>query len=257
MPEAHDSGMPPPGPDPALVLRFGALTATEVAALDAAAVDLGVDILQLMEVAGLQVARAAWQLCGARPARLLVVAGRGNNGGDGLVAARMLDAWGCRVRALLVGDAERLSPAAAAQLRALRSTTVEHAAGVSAGDVARHAGDADLVIDALLGTGLRGAPRAGDAEVIDATRGRRMLAVDVPSGLDASTGTAAGACIRATDTCTLTAMKTGLWAPDAAEFCGNILVADIGMPSGAWHRAGLRRPDDVVAGALLPVPTAT
>jgi NAD(P)H-hydrate epimerase len=257
VPGAHHSGKPAAGPDPALVQRFGAFTATEVAALDAAAVDLGVDILQLMEVAGLQVARAAWQLCGELPARVLVVAGRGNNGGDGLVAARMLDAWGCRVRALLVGDAERLSPAAAAQLRALRSTAVAHTSSARAGDVRSDAVGVDLVIDALLGTGLRGAPRDDDAAVIGAIRGRRVLAVDIPSGLDASTGMAAGACVRATDTCTLTAMKTGLWAPGAGEFCGNLTVADIGMPSGAWHRAGLRRPDDVVAGALLPVPTAT
>jgi NAD(P)H-hydrate epimerase len=143
------------------------------------------------------------------------------------------------------------------QLRALGSTAVEHGAGAGAGEIESDAANVDLVIDALLGTGLRGAPREDDAEVIEATRGRRVLAVDIPSGLDATTGTAAGACIRATDTCTLTAMKTGLWAPAAAGFCGNITVADIGMPSGAWHRAGLRRPDDVVAGALLPLPTAT
>ena len=79
--------------------RYGDLTSAQLGALDAAAVQAGVEIVQLMEVAGFQVARLAWRLLGSRPRRVHVVAGHGNNGGDGLVAARHLGGWGCDVSA--------------------------------------------------------------------------------------------------------------------------------------------------------------
>ena len=243
-----------------LVARFGSLTAEELGRLDAAAVAAGVDVLQLMEVAGLQVARAAWAALGDKPRAVLVVAGRGNNGGDGLVAARHLDAWGCAVACLVVaGDDAEVRGAAAAQLAGLRGLGLDVAVTTDINTLRARAREAALLVDALLGTGLRDAPRERDAPAIDVLNGGGVpvLAVDVPSGLDATDGTAPGACVRAAGTVTLTAMKAGLWTPRGRAQAGDVLVADIGMPAAAWRRAGLTRPRDVVAGMLLPVPATT
>ena len=87
---------------------LGDLTSEQVASLDAAAAECGVSTLQLMEIAGWQVARCAWRHLG-RPAGVTVVAGYGNNGGDGLVAARHLATWGCAVRVLVLGDEARVT----------------------------------------------------------------------------------------------------------------------------------------------------
>lgn len=237
--------------------RYGSLDGEGVAALDAAALQSGVDVVQLMEVAGWQVARCAWRMLGHRPQRLAVMAGRGNNGGDGLVAARHLASWGCAVRATVAGEEERLRDLAVRQLRAARGAGVEVLVSADSGVLAATIKDAVLVIDALLGTGLTSAPREPDATAIRALRGARVLSVDVPSGLDASSGAAHDPCVRAELTCTLTAMKRGLWAERGRAHAGEIIVADIGMPRTAWLSCGLRPPLSVRGGALLRLPAGT
>ena len=97
--------------------EYGALTSDDVAALDRAAVESGVSVVQLMEIAGWQLARCAWNLLHEQPARVLVLAGRGNNGGDGLVAARHLATWGCDVVARVFRKEEDLSVMLAGQVR--------------------------------------------------------------------------------------------------------------------------------------------
>jgi len=238
--------------------RFGDLAAADVASLDAAAGRSGVSVVQLMEVAGWQVARCAWRLLHRRPAVLLVVAGRGNNGGDGAVAARHLAAWGCEVALVLAGvEAEVRAPLADHLVSARTNGVAVTAAGdpgaVQAAIVAALPGRA-LVIDALLGTGLRGAPRDLDAAAIAAMSAATVLAVDVPSGLDATTGEAHGACVSAAATCTLAAMKRGLWTTSGRARAGVLYVADIGMPPAAGREAGLVAPAAVRGGALLRVP---
>jgi NAD(P)H-hydrate epimerase len=234
--------------------RFGAVTPAQAAALDRAAVDLGVDILKLMEVAGFQVARLAWRMIGSRPRRVHVVAGHGNNGGDGLVAARHLAAWGCRVSAGVLREPERLSTLMEKQCHAARgagaSVTVSGAPRVALGD-----GACALVIDALLGTGLSEPPRPAHAEVIDRMR-LPVLSIDVPSGMDAADGQPLSAAVRATATCTLSACKRGFWEPGAVALTGAVHVADIGMPAEAWRRCGLTPPSAVRGGALRRVPIA-
>ena len=108
-----------------------------------------------------------------------------------------------------------------------------------------------LVLDALLGTGLHGAPRQADAAAITAMEHTHLLAVDVPSGLDATTGEAHQPAVRAAATCTLTAMKRGLWTATGRAHAGVITVADIGMPVAAWRHAGLAAPHGVRGGELL------
>jgi len=234
--------------------RFGSLTSEDVAALDAAAVESGVSVMQLMEVAGWQVARCAWRRLRHAPGRVTVVAGHGNNGGDGLVAARHLAAWGCSVRAIVVAESrEGLREIVAAHLDAAEKCGV-HTGFATAAEAVRDAlrGSA-LVLDAVLGTGLRGAPREHDAAAILAMDHTHVLSVDVPSGLDATTGEAHQPVVRAAATCTLTAMKRGLWTVTGRALAGSICVADIGMPVAAWRHAGLQAPHEVRGGELLDV----
>jgi NAD(P)H-hydrate epimerase len=238
--------------DPAAHRRFGALTPSELAALDAAASSLGIDVVQLMEVAGFQAARLAWRMLGSRPRRVHVVAGHGNNGGDGLVAARHLAAWGCTVTVAVLREPDRLPEQIDLQSRAARGAGVTVSASPDPSAALGHDGVA-LTIDALLGTGLSQPPRAAHAEVIERLRGA-VLSVDVPSGLRADDGVAPGAAVRAAATCTMSACKRGFWAAGAAVHTGAVYVADIGMPMTAWAASGLTPPTAVRGGALRRVP---
>ena len=237
--------------------RFGALSADDVATLDRAAVTGGVSVLQLMELAGFQVARCAWQLLSNKPRTIAAIVGKGNNGGDALVAARHLVTWDCTVTALLLTPRAQLDPLLRAHAEAAESSGARvHDAHAGIGDALA---GADLVLDGILGTGLRSAPRDTAADAIRAVNasGRRVLAIDIPSGLDATTGEVFDPCVRATATCTLAAVKAGLWEAGAVASVGALWVADIGMPRHAWAALGIEPPSDVRGAALLPVPSAT
>ncbi len=231
---------------------LGELTSEDVARLDAAAAECGVSTLQLMEIAGWQVARCAWRHLG-RPSGVGVVAGYGNNGGDGLVAARHLATWGCAVRAAVLGDEAQVTGVVRDHVVSARSCGVDVVVNADPAAVRRVVRGAELVIDAILGTGLRSAPREPQASAIRTLNrsGIPVLSVDVPSGLDATTGEAFDPTVQATLTCTLTAMKRGLQGGDGASHAGAIWVADIGMPATAWLRAGLERPPGITGGELV------
>lgn len=231
---------------------LGNLTSEQVARLDAAALECGVSTLQLMELAGWQVARCAWHHLGNRPNDIGVVAGYGNNGGDGLVAARHLATWGCSVRAVIVAEESRVQGVVLDHVVAARACGVDVHVNTDPAAIAEVAG-ATLVIDAVLGTGLRSAPRDPQASAIRVlnSAGRSILSVDVPSGLDATDGEAFDPCVRATLTCTLTGMKRGLRSSGASAHAGAVWVADIGMPAAAWKRAGLIQPPGVTGGQLV------
>ncbi len=239
--------------------RFGALTSEEVSRLDRAAVECGVMVMQLMELAGWQVARLAWRVLEGSPGTVAVVAGRGNNGGDGLVAARHLAGWGCTVRAAVISDPNAVSGLVAQQLEAARRCGVAAGASPDVEQLGTCLDGADLVIDAMLGTGLSTPPRSPQAAAIRLVNesSARVLSVDVPSGLDATTGETRGACVDASSTCTLAAVKAGLWTAKGRAHAGEILVADIGMPAAAWQRCDLEAPTEVRGGRLSPIPTLT
>jgi ADP-dependent NAD(P)H-hydrate dehydratase / NAD(P)H-hydrate epimerase len=236
------------------VSDLGDITSEEVARLDEAAVACGVTTLQLMEIAGWQVARCAWHHLGGTAADVAVVAGYGNNGGDGLVAARHLATWGCAVRVLVLGEESRVVGIVRDHVVSARACGVEVVVDSKAAAVRAWVATAALVVDAMLGTGLRSAPREPHAGAIRALNdaGNEVLSVDVPSGLDATTGMAFDPTVRATLTCTLTAMKRGLRGGDATDYAGRVWVADIGMPAAAWARAGLIQPPGVTGGELVP-----
>jgi hydroxyethylthiazole kinase-like uncharacterized protein yjeF len=198
----------------------------------------GIPSLDLMERAGEGLARVIAEHVPA--GRIVVVCGKGNNGGDGLVAARLLRAAGREVEVLGAWDrSSSLSGDAAAQLERLPGPApVPY-------DVARLAG-AGGIVDALLGTGASGAPKAPIASVIEEvnTARAKVIAADIPSGVDASTGEVAGAAVRAAATATFHAAKPGLWIAPGKRHAGAVTVVDIGIPSGA--------PGDPDAGLIAP-----
>ena len=231
---------------------LGDLTAEQVARVDAAAAECGLSTLQLMEIAGWQVARCAWRHLGG-PAGVSVVAGYGNNGGDGLVAARHLATWGCAVRVLVLGDEQRVVGVVREHVMSARLCGIDVVIDADPAAVRGVTAGTDLVIDAILGTGLRSAPREPQSSGIRALNdsGIPILSVDVPSGLDATTGDAFDPTVRAALTCTLTAMKRGLRLGDAPAHAGAVWVADIGMPAAAWLRAGVEQPPAIKGGELV------
>ena len=192
----------------------------------------GIEPMQLMEIAGWQVARFVDAFMeGIRGKHVTVVAGAGNNGGDALAATRFLIQRGAIVRVSIV------PPAEAGSLAAHHASTVQ-----TMGIPAQAAPDgiepsADLVVDGLLGIGIRPPLREAASRIIDAmnTAGPPIVAVDVPSGLDADTGAGAQVAVRAVATVTLAAPKRGLArAPNA----GRVFVADLGMPAALFGREG-------------------
>ena len=188
--------------------------------------------LDLMERAGEGLARVIAEHVPA--GRLTVVCGKGNNGGDGLVAARLLRAAGRDVEVQLVWEAQWLSEDAQAMLGRLQG-----AAPVPYD--AERLPRAHGIVDALLGTGTAGAPKdpvAGVIADINGARGR-TIAADVPSGIDASTGEVPGEAVRAAATAAFHAAKPGLWIAPGKTHAGEVEVIDIGIPQGAPGEADI------------------
>ena len=228
---------------------MAALTRAEVREIDRlASAEFGLDGLVLMENAGANAARLLVGLGVAGP--IAIACGRGNNGGDGFVVARHLDAAGHPVRLLLAAASDTYVGDAAVNLRIAERSGLSIAC-LAAADAARwrrEVSGAAWIVDALLGTGAVGPPRGAVAAAIEAinlTRAAadeatvRVFAVDLPSGLDADTGGAAGGCVRADVTATFVASKAGFANPAAAEFTGAVHVLGIGAPGVLLRRFGV------------------
>jgi NAD(P)H-hydrate epimerase len=223
-------------------LNAPAVTAAQMREVDRLAVEeYAVQLIQMMEHAGRALAEVARRMLGGTVAvrRIFVAAGRGNNGGGGLAAARNLANWGGHVTAL-IERADAMKGTTSQQLTTARAAGV----GVIEGDAALETiarGGADLLVDALIGYGLNGPPRGWTAEVItlSATAGLRVLSLDVPSGLDASSGDPFAPCVQAAATLTLALPKTGLLAPAARAHVGTLYLADIGIPPRLYAEFGL------------------
>ena len=211
------------------------LSRQEVRSLDRLAIDAyGIPSLVLMENAG---RGAAEWLAPHVPngGRVLILAGPGNNGGDGGVVARHLDLRGLDVTIRWIANPTRLSPDAATQWTILDRAGFDQAAWPDGGDPATLRTliqNAAWVVDALLGTGLTRAVEEPLLTIIDAINasGHPVLALDLPSGLDADTGSPHGAAVRATATVTFVAPKLGFTQPGANAYTGNVVVAPIGVP---------------------------
>src|SRR5687767_3591737 len=190
----------------------------------------GIPSLELMETAGQAVAEAAAEVSGTGPAR--VVCGKGNNGGDGLVAARELAGTGYETQTLLLWPPEELSDDARVNLERLPDGAARH---IEAGALAEALEGSGVVVDAIFGTGFSGAPRAPADAAIEAINacGAPVVAADVASGVDASTGAAAGVAVEADVTVTFHGTKIGHWVAPGKWLTGELQVAEIGIPADA------------------------
>jgi NAD(P)H-hydrate epimerase len=213
------------------------ISTDRMAAVDRNAAALGVPRKQLMESSGNAIAREVRRLAGDDDG-VAVVAGRGNNGGDALVATRFLDDMEVTVH--LLGRPESIrTDIARENWAALREA--EYDTHVVRDSRALDLGSPGLVIDALLGTGIAGAPREPEASAIEAINdsGATVLSVDVPSGIDGDTGEAAGVAVDAERVVTFHDEKPGLGSLGA-----EVAVADIGIPEAAERFVG---PGDLLA----------
>ena len=181
------------------------LTPEEMRDADETAISSGTAASVLMERAGRALARSAIELAGGRYGkRVLVLCGKGNNGGDGLVAARVLRGEGLNVTCVRLFEDDPDPPPA---------------------------DGFDVVVDAIFGTGFRGAPEGRVARAIQALAGHpRVVAADIPSGVDGSTGGVAGAVVKATVTVAMGAEKLGTALSPGAAHAGRVVVADVGIP---------------------------
>jgi NAD(P)H-hydrate epimerase len=211
------------------------LSREEVRRVDACAIEtLGIPGVILMENAGLACAHQAVEmLAGTGQKRVAILAGAGNNGGDGFVMARHLRIARIETTVYLVADEQKLTGDARINWDAARAVGVStKVLGDDISAVSRALLEADFVVDAVGGTGIRGALRGTPAEVareINAA-GRPVLAVDIPTGLDCDSGRAEGPAVRAVRTVTFLARKQGFDVPDAQEYTGEVYVAHIGIP---------------------------
>ncbi len=205
-------------------------TASEMREIDRLAIEEhGIPSLLLMENAGAAVALRAEAVAGFDHSCFVVLCGKGNNGGDGFVAARRLWNRGHHVECRLACDPDELKGDAKTNHELARRSGIPIVAFSSDGsDFAA----ADLIIDALLGTGFSGEPHGVIAEAIQAANASLLpiVAVDVPSGLDATSGRASEICVRATETVTFGLPKIGLAQYPGREMAGEITVADISLP---------------------------
>ncbi len=211
------------------------LTSAQVAEVDRLAADrFELPVEWLMEAAGWQIARH----CRGQTA---VLCGKGSNGGDGLAAARHLQRWG-RLHSVAALDRGSLKGAAARMAAALE------AVGVEIADRPRFDGSV-LLLDAIFGTGLNRSPEGTAAAWIEAINSSRkkVIAVDLPSGLDADSGRALAPAVRADVTVTLGLPKAGLLAGDGPALAGEVWLVDIGIPRQAYEMVGAAMPAHLYA----------
>ena len=218
-----------------------ALTTEQMRAVDHVMVeDLHIELVQMMENAGRSLAELA--IIRFTPGSLTILAGPGGNGGGGLVAARHLANRGCQVQVVLT-EPDRLTPVPAHQADILARMGVT---------IASRPATADLIIDAMIGYSLRGNPAGAAAQLITWANDQAapVLALDTPSGLDLTTGTAATPAVWAAATLTLALPKVGLLdAPNVGE----LYLADISVPPLVYQRMGIPVPELFRQASLLRI----
>ncbi|WP_169978043.1 NAD(P)H-hydrate epimerase [Tautonia rosea] len=209
------------------------LSRDEVRSIDLRAADeLGLPTLVLMENAGRGAAACLRDAAGPEPRPVLILCGPGNNGGDGAVVARHLDAWGWPVRVRWTVSADQLRGDPAAQHAILHRAGFDQRTLTDTNDLATELSWADWVVDGLLGTGLTRAVEGLLRDMIETVNAsaKPVLALDLPSGLDCDTGQPLGVAVRAQVTTSFVARKRGFDAPGASDWTGTVQVVEIGVP---------------------------
>jgi NAD(P)H-hydrate epimerase len=230
------------------------LTPDQATELDRTTQARGVPAAELMDRAGRAVARAAVDLAGGSYGRrVTIVCGKGNNGGDGLAAARHLARWGVASSVLLLEPGSDLREPAAGHLARLEGAGTVRVRPFTPATLDRELARSHVAIDAIFGTGFRGQPEDAWAEAIEGLNAGAspVVAVDIPSGVDGATGDVEGAAVRADLTVTFGAAKVGAVLLPGAELAGAVRVVDIGFPADLVRAdAFLVEPSDVRG--LLP-----
>lgn len=224
------------------------VTAEEMKALDTAAIEeYGIPGLVLMENAGRQVVEVIRQVLGeVRDKVITIFIGKGNNGGDGLVIARHLLNMGAEVKVLALANVEEITGDAAVNLEIWRKMgqkiySLHHGDGINI--VRLVLMNTDLIVDAIYGTGFRGKIGEKVGRIIEVLNGsgKPIVAVDIPSGLEADTGRVNGPCIQATHTVTFGLPKLGLILEPGADYAGQLHIADISIPTVLVDKAAPQR----------------
>ena len=225
------------------------LTPQEAVELDRATQASGVAAADLMERAGRAVGRAVRDLvAGAYGRRVVVVCGKGNNGGDGYVAARALARTGMHVTVHAVEPTDELREPAATNARRLSEETDARMRRFSPAGLARDLARADIAVDAVFGTGFRGVPEDEWAAAIEELNRSPVpvVAIDIPSGVEGATGAVHGVAVVAELTVTFGAPKVGAVLLPGGELAGDVRVVDIGFPDDLLDaHAWLTEPGDV------------
>lgn len=207
--------------------------------------EFGIDILQLTENAGRSAATLALAMLGGRGRgqRVVILCGNGNKGAAGLAAARHLSNWSVRVDPIVSGVEEEAGFTVRRQLQILRQSGIIEPSDMESSEITveDQLAESDLVIDALVGYGLEGPPQGIAAAVaqlaIDAKR--PTLALDVPTGVNATTGEVSSPAIKACTTLMLDLPKKGVLQDQARNHVGELFLADLGIPVGVPERMGI------------------
>jgi NAD(P)H-hydrate epimerase len=218
-----------------------------MAEVDRTAVEsFGITLLQMMEQAGSHLAEVVRVELGGelRGRTVVVAAGPGNNGGGGLAAARHLANRGAGVKVILARPARRMTEAGRHQLATLLAMGIECCVMTfdrSDEELRTTLAEADIVVDAILGYSMTGAPRGDVAQLIELVNsaGRRTVSLDLPSGLDPDTGAAPGIAVTATATLTLALPKAGLRTVAGQARAGRAYLGDIGLPAALCASLGI------------------
>jgi NAD(P)H-hydrate epimerase len=221
-------------------MNIPSLTTTQMAEVDRLMIEeYGIQLIQMMENAGRHLAEQARRMLGGNVVdrEIVVLCGGGNNGGGGMVTARNLHNWGAHVHIKLIGDESRLKDVPAQQWGILRAMGIPRF-----GEPTAYQGSPDLIIDAIIGYGLRGDPRGEPAMWIEWANAQDapILALDTPSGLDTTTGVPGTPVINAQATLTLALPKVGLTTPQAKTHVGQLYLADISVPPQLYLHLGIQ-----------------
>jgi len=212
------------------------VTTKQMAKVDQLAVENGLLIMQMMEYAGLNTARFVQKF---EKKKILILAGKGNNGGDGIAAARHLHNWGYEVKVILAEDPEELSETSKHHYNLIKKLKTPIKTWKNQEEWFK---ESELIIDGLLGYNIEGDPRAPYDTLIHLANNAKVpiVSIDLPSGLDGTKGDPYTPCIKANTTLTLALPKKGLFKDAAKNHVGKVYVADLGIPQFIFDEAGIK-----------------
>jgi NAD(P)H-hydrate epimerase len=222
-------------------MKLPTITTQQMMEVDRLMIDeYGIQLIQMMENAGKNLAELSRRFLSGDVAgkRIAVLCGAGNNGGGGMVAARHLHNWGANILLKIAAPCDSLKEIPAHQYQILKAMGIKDHNEINLSEV-------DLIIDAMIGYGLNSDPKGSIAELIKEINQADVpvLALDAPSGLDATTGAPRNPCVQATATMTLALPKSGLYSPGSQAYVGELYLADISVPPQLYASLGLEVPD--------------